>query len=273
MLCNNMSFISVLEKLKHLINSKDNTLNFNLINIQYNSNNNTQKYQISGEEQKLTLFLNNLTDHEKRALKPILIGAVDDGVCLLEEKSKAQTEDIVVKEKSENEVSLLEFYKKRLTHDDYMALRASLFLRSRFQEHADKREIDKLKSDITKKYGKRGRNISDLCSADYFEVLMDLPKEIPEKDFPGLYEAIVGKGLLTIFVSEGKSPIQITQDIEKKMKKLKRYGAKGVIVVHGIGKRNIETIYIAISDIFEKYPDIKFKMYQENNVVSVSITF
>ncbi len=268
-----MTSFSFLEKLKHIINIENVTVNINLISIKNNCNNITDKYHYSDDDKEVVLYLNNFTDSEKQFLKPILHEAIDSGVCLLDEKSKIQTEEIVITERSVNEQSLLSFYKDRIPIEDYTALRASLVLRNRFENHANKREIDKLKSEIVRKYGKRGRNISDHCSAQYFEALMNVYKNIPIDEFQEIYEGIVGEGAFTLFVSETTTPIIIIQEIVKRINKNNRYGAHGIIFIHGIGHRNIETIKIAIEDLSVKYPNIEIRSSHKNYVMQVSMKF
>ena len=162
--------MAILEKLKHLVKIKGCTFNF--INIQINSNNTSEKFTSLDGGQTLGINLNKLTQSEKEIVKPLLPEAVAEGALLLEDKSKERIEDIESKEGTRDEKEILTFFKGKIPHEDYTALRASLYLRKRFEEGADRDEIAQLKRDIILRYSRRGRNISDLCSAGYFETLI-----------------------------------------------------------------------------------------------------
>jgi len=269
-----MGPLAILDKLTHLFN-----ININIdksTNIHFNSDNtNTtgDKFDFSEKDNKLSINLNQLTPDEKTQLMPILLNAVDSGVPLLEEKAKERTEDIYLKEHSSEETNILDFFKGKIPEDDYTALRASLYLRSRFEEHASRQEIDDLKIQIIQKYGKRGRNISDLCSAGYFEALVKIADTTDKDAFSEFYEVIVGKGALALFVSEKISPNQLIQQISKRIDTDRKYGGAGIIQIHGIGRKNIDTIKIAMDSIEENFQNLNVKTFQEKGVMAVTIKF
>jgi len=166
----------------------------------------------------------------------------------------------------------------KIPHADYTALRASLYLRKRFSEGADRDEIAKLKGEIIWKYSKRGRNISDLCSAGYFETLIKTIFEekvlsgYTETEIFDTYNLIVEEGTLTVFVSIGMSPDQVRREIEEKIKRNKRYGLH-LLYIHGIGRTNIETIRMVIYDLKERYPTMKRITEEYANIISVKLEF
>lgn len=267
-----MQIPTILDKLKQLFKI-DISLK-NLINIQINSNNTTtEKYIILEDERALSVNLSHLSIEEKVRLKEILNDSVSNGVPLLEEKAKERTEDIFLKEHSTEENNILDFFKGKIPEDDYTALRASLYLRNRFRERVSRQEIDNLKREIIQKYGKRGRNISDLCSAGYFEALMEVAQNIDQESFDELYEELVGKSAFALFVSEKTTPKQLINDISKKININLKYGGAGILQIHGIGRTNIETIKIAIEEIDEMYQNIKINSRLDKRVMVVTIKF
>jgi len=157
-------------------------------------------------------------------------------------------------------------------------LRASLYLKKRFKEGAQKEEINKLKSDILKRYSKRGRNICDLCSAGYFDVLTKLHEEMQKdpnfvnEDFLGIYNLFVEEGTLTVFVSSGNSEYQVKQEIERKINRNRQYGIH-FLYIHGIGRANIEKIRAAIYDIKSTYSTLKIQSSESQSIISVKLTF
>ena len=197
---------------------------------------------------------------------------------MLEDKSIERIEDIELKEKTPDEKEVLAFFVGKIPHADYTALRASLYLRKRFSEGADRDEIAKLKGEIIWKYSKRGRNISDLCSAGYFETLIKTIFEekvlsgYTETEIFDTYNLIVEEGTLTVFVSIGMSPDQVRREIEEKIKRNKRYGLH-LLYIHGIGRTNIETIRMVIYDLKERYPTMKRITEEYANIISVKLEF
>ena len=156
--------------------------------------------------------------------------------------------------------------------------RSGSFLSWRKQERASKDDIAKLKGEITWKYGKRGRNISDLCSAGYFETLIKTIFEekersgYTEQEIFDTYNLIVEEGTLTVFVSTGMSPEQVRREIEGKIKRNKHYGLH-LLYIHGIGRTNIETINMVIYDLKENYPALKKHIEEDANIISVRLEF
>jgi len=268
--------MAILEKLKHLVKLEGCTFNF--INIQINSNNSSEKFTSFDGGQTLGINLSKLTQSEKDVIKPLIPQAVAAGALLLEDKSIERIEDIELKEKTPDEKEVLAFFVGKIPHADYTALRASLYLRKRFSEGADRDEIAKLKGEIIWKYSKRGRNISDLCSAGYFETLIKTIFEekvlsgYTETEIFDTYNLIVEEGTLTVFVSIGMSPDQVRREIEEKIKRNKRYGLH-LLYIHGIGRTNIETIRMVIYDLKERYPTMKRITEEYANIISVKLEF
>ena len=255
-------------------------ISFTLLNIQIHSNNATsEKMRVLDEGKSLEINLNNLSDHEKEEIKPLLSDMVNEGMILLGEESKERIEDIELKERSDDEQSVLSFFKDKIPHDDFTALRSAYYLKKRFEEGADRKEIAGLKSDIIKKYSRRGRNISDLCSSGYFEKLIkplyieiSNDPDFSDDRFLEVYDLIVAEGILTIFVSEGMSSDQVIIETETRIRRNKQYGLNRVHL-HGIGRENITTIRMAIVDLKEKYQNIRWFISETANIISVKLLF
>ena len=271
-----MSLMAILDNLKHLVKIEGNSFTF--INIKINSDNTSEKFTSLNGGQTLGINLNKLTTSEKDIIRPLIPRAVADGALLLEDKSKDRIEDIESKEQTQDEREILGFFKGKIPPADYTALRASLYLKKRFADGAGKDEISELKRQIIWKYSRRGRNISDLCSAGYFETLIKTIFEekersgYSEEDIRTTYNLIVEEGTLTVFVSTGMSSDQVRREIEGKIRRNKRYGLH-FLYIHGIGRSNIETIRMVIYDLKESYPTMKRITEEYANIISVRLEF
>lgn len=269
---------TLLNKLKELVRIEGCSFHFTFINIQLNSNNTSEKFTSLNDGKTLGINLEKLTPTEIEDLKNQILQVVDDGAILLEDKSKERIDDIESKEQERNEKELLAFFKGKIPDDDYTALRASLYLKKRFEEGADKNEISDLKTQIIWKFSRRGRNISDLCSSGYFETLIKTIFEEKERsgysdeDILSLYNLIVAEGTLTVFVSTDMSPDQVQKEIEGKIRRNKRYGLH-VLNIHGIGRTNIETIRTVIDGLKDMHPTIKSISEESGNIISVKLQF
>jgi len=271
-----MSLMAILEKLKHFINLKD--CSFTFINIQVNSNNTSEKYTNLNGGQTLGINLTKLTSEEKEIIKPLFPQAIADGALLLEDKSVKRIKDIESKERTPDEREILSFFRGKIPHEDYTALRASLYLKKRFEEGADREEIAKLKDDIIRRFSRRGRNISDLCSAGYFDTLIRTIFEEMERsnyskeEVMETYNLIVEEGTLTVFVSTGMSSDYVKHETEAKIRRNRRYGLHSLFI-HGIGRTNIETIRMVIYDLKDSYPSMKIRTEENANIIKVRLEF
>ena len=101
--------------------------------------------------------------------------------------------------------------------------------------------ISDLKRDIIMRFGDRGRNISNLCSAGYFEEFLIPLYNSDKENFERIYEDLIANSMLAVFVNSGMDADDIPKELERKILISKKYGFK-FIHVHGIGKKNISTI-------------------------------
>lgn len=260
-------------------------VNFN-INIQigvkqvYVNTDLTSQQPIEFNERNGLLTINRarIPEEKWKEIKPLIKGEVkDQGALILAKKSKERIEDIELKERTGNEQSILSYFKSKIPPDDYTALRASLYLKQRFEEGASRDEITQLKTDIIKRYSQRGRNISDLCSAGYFTLIKNLNEEIKrsggsKEDFYKAYNFIVEEGALTIFVSEGHTDEQIKREIENKIRRNKHYGLH-FLFIHGIGRSNVEKIWMVLYDLKESHPELGKSISEYANIIAVKLTF
>ncbi|MEE8403261.1 MAG: hypothetical protein V3R93_05875 [Candidatus Hydrothermarchaeaceae archaeon] len=139
--------------------------------------------------------------------------------------------------------------------------------------------IYKLKGDIIKKHGKRGLNISNLCSAGYFETMIRPLYEEMKKDpdfsnekFMEKYDIIINEEAFAIFVSGSMSVDNVKNAIQQKIERNLKYGVK-FVNIHGIGKGNVEKIREALSYIEGIYSNINKTLEEKENIIFVKLRF
>lgn len=136
--------------------------------------------------------------------------------------------------------AILSFFESILPTDDFIALKLSLFLRSEAEKG---KKIYNLKNDIYNRFGERGGNISNLCSAGYFDKgkeLETLYKKAPQ-EFNKYYEMVVGAKARALFVHNKMTDAQLEKEINGMVEKAIKY-AMTDFRVHGKGKTNVDTI-------------------------------
>lgn len=265
-------FIS-LPSLKGLINIDE--VNF----IKIIKNDHSEKIHKHDLSKNLTINIEKLSPEEKEALKSTLSSAIGDGQTILQEESKVLIEDFKTKDGSPDTKRILEYLRPKIPTKDIPIWRAALYLKKCFEEGE---KIGNLKSDISTKYGERGRNIANLCSANYLETWFMPTYDLLEKNlkdpneamkkFRPLYFNMVEQLPFTIFVSGQTKEEEIKELIESKAERNLKYGIK-FLNIHGIGERNIKRIYDAINHIKKKYKNAVTSITDENNIIFVRIEF
>jgi len=161
----------------------------------------------------------------------------------------------------------LNFFKPIIPLEDFEALESSLYLREVFIKNGD---VSKLKQDIRKRFGDRGNTIANLCTAGYFEKFL-LPLYNSSKErFKELYEIIVAKSVLAIFIHSQMSQEQIPKDITNKLRISTKYGIK-FIHIHGIGDYNINKIKECLGEQKEYFDFFQKEIYEKDNIIIVEL--
>lgn len=239
-----------LEKLKQIFNIDIKNFKGSLfqINIYNNSNNSTvtnipNKPNKGGhfiDEDKGVFYLDtaSINASQRKFLKDSSKEYVEKGNRLLEYKTSNLFEELYNFKRHKSGSAVIDFFSKIIPEKDLETLEASLFLRSKFQNGEN---ISSLKKDIINRFGERGSNISNLCTAGYFEMfLIPLYNASPES-FPKMYEDIVNNSMMALFVNRKTKASDIPIEIEKNIKLSKKYGIKQ-FHIHGIGEANIKKI-------------------------------
>jgi len=232
--------------------------------------NSGNKYESNDEKRTLSLNLNKLDDDEKEQLKTITHEYLGTGKLLLEAKTKSLLEDLYDYNKRGSNSSILGFFRDIIPAEDLEALEASLYLREKF--NTDRTRVPQLKDDIVKNFGNRGKNIANLCTAGYFEnFLMKLYNSSPEQ-FKRLYELVVPKSIIAVFVYHDMTKEGITKEIDLKIRLCKNYGVP-FMHIHGIGTSNTKKIKEILDEereYFSYYPKRIFED-EDKGIIAVEL--
>ncbi|MFQ5621510.1 MAG: hypothetical protein ACE5FT_06745 [Candidatus Nanoarchaeia archaeon] len=177
--------MSWLDKLKALFNIEINSPLFSF-NFVYKSNNNdsNKEFVYHPDQRKVDVLLDNISAEKKKELAPIIQEYLEAGNRLLESSTSTLLNRLYLYKQQGNDGQILTFFKTLIPEDDYLALEASLFLRHIFMTSGN---VKKLKGDIRNRFGDRGNNIANLCTAGYFEEFLMPLYNSAKKEFDSLY--------------------------------------------------------------------------------------
>lgn len=168
-----------------------------------------------------------------------------------------------------------EYFKPLVPPGDSRILRACFLLRRRLE---NKQGVDALKSDITRTYGPRGRNIANLCTERYFErwfkplyeILLKRDPSTAIDQFREIYIGIVEELPWTVFVHRRLKEQEIVESI---VTRLLTYRL-GFVLVHGLGTENTRKINTICTMIAKEYPEIKIsEISSQENIERMSVRF
>lgn len=260
--------MSLLEKLKAVFNIELKKPIIN-INISNNSNNVTKNYIYNEAERNLTINYNQLADSEKLEIKKLYVEKVEKGGKILERETSCLLDDLYTYQRSKSEdKKTLDFFKTIIPENDLEALEASLYLGKCFKEK--RVVVRKLKEDIRKRFGDRGNNIANLCTAGYFEIFLMPLYNSSKEDFEKLYDVIVVKSPMAVFVHNKMDSDQITKELTKKIVLSKKYGLD-FIHIHGIGEKNICSIKEWIKENKEPSNFINKDIFEKEGIIIVEL--
>jgi hypothetical protein len=249
-------------------------LHFSFINITRDDH--SEKIETNNSTKSININITKLDAQEKEKLKESLPLAVEEGFLILEKDSKVLMEDFKIKD-ADNK-GILEFLKPKIPPEDLNIWRAALYMRTYFKA-GDQDKTKKLKCDIMLKYGDKGKNIANLCSAGYLEDFLmpffgSLIEEYKEQNlaierFRKRYNIIVNELPFSIFVNYQMK----SDDIKEQVGIKKKYGFK-FLNIHGIGPDNVKKIKEVI-EFLEKSKDcnIKKDIREESNIIFAKISF
>lgn len=198
-------------------------------------------YIYSSKTKILTIVATNFKKEDRQFLLEIIKKTFNLGGLILK-KSKEQVLESYTEYYNEKNIAneqVLNFFKDIIPFLDFEALRMALFIR--YQKERGE-NVSTLKSDIRNRFGDRGANIANLCSAGYFESeFMPLYNLLDRNDFDEYYEIAVGKKARALFVHAGMRKEEMEKEFQIMLSKALSYHL-GDFRIHGLGKHNVSTI-------------------------------
>ncbi|MBN8697001.1 MAG: hypothetical protein J0L87_10760 [Bacteroidetes bacterium] len=195
-------------------------------------------------------------EHNRQFLLEIIRSSFDAGGLIFKsEKSDLLKEYSSYYKKNLNE-DILNVFRKIISHADYEALKMSFFVR---EESKKGRPIHSLRNDIKDKFGDRGLNIANLCTAGYFESeLHEIYKRdtVNIEEFKRYYDLVVTQKARALFVHSNMTPNEVMSQVIKMVEKARKYHIDD-FRIHGIGQSNIDTITKAIKLLEEESEDFQ----------------
>lgn len=263
--------MSFLDNLSSLIKIDVSSLKNIILKINIGSNNK----KIINNGKIVVVNVNKFDNKGQELIKEILRGEVEEGKLLLEEDSSKLIEEVKAIESKGDNKSILKFFEGKIPASDQEILRASFIIKEIYEMHSP---VSNLRDDILQRYGKRGINISNLCTAGYFSTLIKplyeemsrLPNFSIDK-FRERYNVIVEQYTFAVFVSNRMLPAETKQKILEKIELNKKYGIRQ-LNIHGIGKSNV----IKIQEVlYEIRTNINWpaEIDSGNSFINVKITF
>lgn len=244
------NFEADFSKLTHLIKTD------HIILKLFSGNTKTENHLHIDNSKHLTLNIAELSEGDKGKLKNILHELKDEGYTLLEDKSTKRLNDIVIEERTDISKKFLEFFKDKISPQDLEIVRGALYIRALFDK--GERNLDVPKADIRQKYGQRGNNIVNLCSAKYFENYLipyyehlsktEVDKQEISRKFVSLFNTLAVELPFTVFVYHDMT----TEDVVKQITSKFEYGAE-FVNIHGIGVHNVSTIKESVEETRKSY--------------------
>ncbi|MBX7204292.1 MAG: hypothetical protein K1X81_02600 [Bacteroidia bacterium] len=189
----------------------------------------------------ISLPVAHTSQRKKTAVFKIIRKIHNDGG-LLWKKSKSEVlQTFGEYQKEDPDQETLEFFKPILPIDDFNALKLSMFLRYE-DKKGNKNNVQRFKNDIRNRFGDRGGNIANLCTAGYFdEELKSLYLRIPREEFKEYYEMVVGDKARALFIHHDMGVDEIDAEVEKMFLKATKYHM-GDFKIHGKGADNVKTL-------------------------------
>lgn len=251
--------------------------------VHYHSDSNApliQQIEPQGIALNLGKIFSSLPPAEKDEFKKLIREAViENDIPLLEEESKKRIEDIQLKESGSDIKPLLDFFRGKIPDEDFIALRAAIYIKKRFDEGAPYGEIYALKGELITKFGNRGLKINNLVSSGYFTtMIMPIYKEMAnspdfsEEEFLKKYNLIINEEAFAVFVSGWMMADELAPIIHNKIRKNLKYG-KNFVTIHGIGKENVNNIKDILLDVEVNYHILRKSIVEKNYIITVKFWF
>lgn len=221
--------------------------------------NNSVVYHNTHNTYNFNINIESIENPEQRALMAEFIRDCylqkDGSQPLIAEETATGVKEFLLTETTSNANQIIEKIKDFIPQDDVRIIRAANHVRRLYKEGLG--GIDRLKEDIGYRWGPRGRNITNLLTAGYFEnyivpiLTKKMENPIPSMSRKDIYEVIVNETAFSVFVPRNitiedlKTKI-ITQSIRNVEEFSRRY-----INIHALGARNVKKVNRAVKELYE----------------------
>lgn len=254
----------------------------NLLGFKYNKTDITSSedvnISISGDDNKVTVDKSKHV-HINLDIRDALEKYPDETKRFIRSLIQEDDLDKIIESTTDGEVKELRSYEARAGHLDLVAnlvdnipptdvyiLRASLYIRALYLEGKSE-GIGKLKEDIGQRWGQRGRNIANLCSAGYFENLIipvlkgEMKLPYPHESFHEFYNSVVHETAYSVFVPSMMTDKDLEDKIISQGNRNENEYNRSYVNIHAIGKDNVKRVYKVIeklkrSDTFFSFSEL-----------------
>jgi hypothetical protein len=249
----------------------DNSKNVNIDNVIVASDKNTE----IKEDGSVVIEDDDLTDEKLSELKK---GFENDEVESFTPIDSAEEIEAIEKHINDSEIEeILTYFDGLLRENHHNALEASLYMRKLVEE--EETNPESIKDDIEDQFGPEGRNISSLCSAEYFDkegYLRELHQNMAEdndfekNDFKERFDEIVRYLPFTVFVSQWDSNKDVMIDLKRKLLKYQKYNVR-FVDVRGIGEKNTKKINTVVNTLANETEDLEYESRKRDGELRIRI--
>lgn len=208
-------------------------------------------------------------------LKKLIKASLEEKYLIIDESAQKRIEDFSSVNSTIIFQSTYDFFKGKIPSSDLEILRASLYVKTVYERGES---VNDLKWQIMQKYGVRGKNIVNLCTAGYFDsIIKPLYGEMLKRagftpeDFTSTYNKIIEHYTFAVFVSSRMTKDELKKEITSKIEDNKKYGVKSMNI-HGLGEENVKKIVEVLSelkDLIKETPEINSRI--DYIIVKISI--
>lgn len=242
------------------------------LNFQLFSNNK----KVINNGSSITININGLDKSELLGVQKIIRGLVEkDKLPILQDETQKLLIDFTKVDGESASRDLITYFRGKIPATDIEALRQSIYIKV----VSDRGEsIQKLKWDVTTRYGNRGKNICNLYSAGYFtsqiqpmyKEMISQPDFSPE-DFKIAYDRIVNESPYAVFINREMSNRAAEKEVRDRINTARNYGIR-YLNIHGIGVENVDKIVYILEKLKPDFP-LPQEIKRQGNVIVVKIQF
>lgn len=220
------------------------------------------------------------SSEELEAIKELMRLSVPNAGGLLEPKTEELMADVSEFQSDEAVGLELSNLKGKIPVADLPIWEAALYIKRQHDAHGLGANIAHLKTGIKDRYGDRGRNIANLCTAGYLnDIILPIYNELSSRpdfqidEFNTQYEVIVMQYPFAVFVARSTTVAQVLREITSKILYNKAYGIH-TLNIHSISDDNNRKVLSIIEDekVTQHYTD-QPKIVRDGSVMLVKLYF